>query len=355
MSPCHRSGPWLPPAPLGRPSQHAGTRAEPPGRPPSTRPELAELSTLLGVVRQLQFDRDRDPATLDAAVKLLDQAADDLPEGPHLPTCLGHLGNALLTRFELDDAQHAFERALAATGPRSPRTAALHSSLGLTLLERYRHAGARCPTHCPPSRPRSGMVPTPAGSTPTCWPLVHRARGRPRAQPHQRRPRRRDRDVPTSLPGGPPQQLEIALTTADRWGAWADHRASWTEAAGAYDLGLDAAERLWPKPAGRIRRSGSAPRRACRTAPATPTPATHSRPWSSWSSAGPELLAEALRDGPDQLEERVPALAVNYHDAAARLRACGGSPAGRHDIPAHLLQLHPLPVGCQSEPPASQP
>ena len=155
MSPCHRSGPWLPPAPLGRPSQHAGTRAEPPGRPPSTRPELAELSTLLGVVRQLQFDRDRDPATLDAAVKLLDQAADDLPEGPHLPTCLGHLGNALLTRFELDDAQHAFERALAATGPRSPRTAALHSSLGLTLLERYRHAGARCPTHCPPSRPRS--------------------------------------------------------------------------------------------------------------------------------------------------------------------------------------------------------
>jgi len=96
---------------------------------------------LLGVVRQLQFDRDRDPATLDAAVKLLDQAADDLPEGPHLPTCLGHLGNALLTRFELDDAQHAFERALAATGPRSPRTAALHSSLGLTLLERYRHAG----------------------------------------------------------------------------------------------------------------------------------------------------------------------------------------------------------------------
>jgi len=33
------------------------------------------------------------------------------------------------------------------------------------------------------------------------------------------------------------------------------------------------------------------------------------------------LLAEALRDGPDQLEERVPAPAVKYHDAAARFRA----------------------------------
>lgn len=38
-SPSRRSEPWLPPAPIGRPSRHAGTRAGPPGRPPSTRLE----------------------------------------------------------------------------------------------------------------------------------------------------------------------------------------------------------------------------------------------------------------------------------------------------------------------------
>ena len=45
--------------------------------------------------------------------------------------------------------------------------------------------------------------------------------------------------------------LEVALNAALGWGDWASTRASWAEASRAYDVGFEAADRLWQHPLGR--------------------------------------------------------------------------------------------------------
>lgn len=291
---------------------------------------LPELVATLGAVRQLQFDRDRNPATLDAAVVLLRQAADDLA-GPHLPICLGHLGNALLTRFELvqhrtdlDEAQAVFDRALAATDPRSPRAAALRSSLGLTLLERYRHAGG--PLVDAVSALEGALRDGAAETRIRPFLLTNLAYAR-EAQ-HQRS--RTERDLAAAVEAyrqacqeGLAQQLEIALISARRWGAWASRRASWAEAAGAYDVGLDAAERLWRGQAGRADQEiwlGAAQGMPDRASFARARAGEPHRAVVVLELGRARLLAEALRGGPDQLAAQAPALADRYQRAAARFR-----------------------------------
>jgi hypothetical protein len=297
---------------------------------------LPELVATLGAVRQLQFDRDHDPATLDAAVVLLRQAADDLA-GPYLPICLGHLGNALLTRFELvqhrtdlDDAQAAFDRAVTATDPRSPRAAALRSSLGLTLLERYRHAGG--PLVDAVSALEGALRDGAAETRIRPFLLTNLAYAR-EAQ-YQRS--RTERDLAAAVEAyqqacqeGLAQQLEIALTSARRWGAWASRRASWAEAAGAYDVGLDAAERLWRGQAGRADQEiwlGAAQGMPDRASFARARAGEPHRAVVVLELGRARLLAEALRGGPDQLAAQAPALADRYQRAAARFRSlsqCG--------------------------------
>ncbi|MGD9525351.1 MAG: hypothetical protein AB7V44_01035 [Pseudonocardia sp.] len=300
------------------------------------RDPLPELRALLGMVRQLQFDRDHHGATLDAAVDLLSEAAAELGGGAHAATVLGHLGNALLTRFELhrrradlDAARRMLRRALAAAGPGSPRAAALRSSLGLVLLERHRHAGGRLGAA---TRTLRRAVRDGGEGRLRPYLLANLAYAREAAADRRRTRRavaaatRAYRSACAEALAGQP---EIALTAARRWGAWAARRREWAEAAQAYDLALAASEQLWHAQAGRADKEiwlGAArgvPDRAGHAKARAGDP--HSAV-VALEQGRARLLAEALRGRSDQLTRLDPALAQRYRTAAAHVRQVETTP-----------------------------
>ena len=127
----------------------AGQRAvdlTPPGHP-----DLASSLADLGATLYAQFERSGDTADLDAAIDAGRRAVDLTPSGD--PDFLSNLGGALTTRFrqraqfdqaaaaaDLDAGIDAGRRAVDLTLPGHPQLAAYLLNLGVSLLDRFKHA-----------------------------------------------------------------------------------------------------------------------------------------------------------------------------------------------------------------------
>jgi hypothetical protein len=295
------------------------------------------LQATLGTVLQLQYDRDNRPRTLDRAIASLQQAAAALPPGSQLALCLGSLGNALLNRVELtgattdlDAALHAFRQALTQSDPQSPRTPLLWSGLGRALLARSGRAEAEPDDLEAAVSALERAARTGATSAPVHAVLVSNLAGAYRTR-YERDGQTTDLTAAVNAYHQASlealdRQAEVALEAAASWGDWASERASWQEAAGAYELGLRGAERLFRTQFGRADKEiwlGAASGLPVRAAYAAVRTSRDQEAVAAMERGRAQLLAEALQyDRADLrfLHEQRDALARRYEAAARRVR-----------------------------------
>lgn len=226
------------------------------------RQERAALLVLLATALQRHAERVNSPDDLDEAIELLGGALRLLGKrSPHLPTCLGVLGQAYLTRFQLNGgssdllaARDAYARALRHADSAAPRTAVLLSSQGtiemtLACLD-VAHFGLDLAVSDLEAAAAAGS----GNPRLRAFLLANLAAGFQAR--HRRRHSREDLEAGVDAYQQACQEaltydLEVALNAALDWGDWASTRAGWAEASGAYALAFQAADRLWQHQAGR--------------------------------------------------------------------------------------------------------
>jgi hypothetical protein len=299
-------------------------------------PDPVLLATV-GNVLQLQYDRDNRPGTLDRAIASLQQAAAALPPGSRLAVCLGNLGNALLNRVELTDAAtdldaalHAFRQALTNADPQSPHARLLWSGLGRALLARSGRADGGPADLEDAVAALERAARTGARSAPVHPLLLSNLADAYRAR-YERGGQETDLTAAVNAYREASlealdRQAEVALEATASWGDWASARASWREAAGAYELGLQSAERLFRTQFGRADKEvwlGVASGLPARAAYATVRADRNQDAVAAMERGRAQLLTETLQyDRTDLrfLDQQRDVLATRYEDAAGRLR-----------------------------------
>jgi hypothetical protein len=296
------------------------------------------LLATLGNVLQLQYDRDHQPRTLDRAITSLKEAAAALPSGTsRLAVCLGNLGNALFNRAELtgaiddlDAALETFRRALTDTDPESSRAPLLWSGLGRALLARSGRTDS-APADLEDAIAALERAAQISAMTAPVHPLLLGNLAGAYRTRYERGGQETDLAAAADLYRRATlealdRQAEVALEAAASWGDWASARASWREAAGAYELGLQSAEQLFRTQFGRADKEvwlGAASGLPARAAYAAVRADRNQDAIAVMERGRAQLLTEALQyDRADLrfLHEHRNVLARRYEDAAARVR-----------------------------------
>jgi CHAT domain-containing protein/tetratricopeptide (TPR) repeat protein len=219
-------------------------------------PDRPQFLSLLGTGLGDLYERTGLPADLDAAIVALQEAVDRVPTGhPHRPAYVNNLGKVLSDRYDrtghladLEAALAAYREAVDYEPADSPDRRRYVSNLGAGLADRckrtgqladlneaitaYREAVASAPTHSP-DRPRylsnlGGGLQRRYQTTRTLADLEDGIAAYEEA-------------CQLGLVLAPAEALEGARA----WGGWAAIRHRWSEAARAWDVGIQAIEQLY--------------------------------------------------------------------------------------------------------------
>jgi hypothetical protein len=302
------------------------------------REERAALMVTLATALQRYAERVNSPDRLEDAIGLLDGAGRLLGRrSPHLPACLGVLGQVYLTRFQLNGdpsdllaARDAYARALRRDDPAVPRTALLRSGKGtievtLASLE-VADFGFDSALADFEAAAKAGS----ANLRIRAFLLTNLAAGYQAR--HRRTGRQEDLEAGVSAYRDACQDaltydLEVALNAALDWGDWAVSRASWAEASTAYVVAFEAAGRLWRHQAGRAEKEiwlGAARQLGEQAGLAAARAGQLDRAAVCMERGRAQLLTESLSLGRLDLAGLAavnPGLAGRYAAAADRLRS----------------------------------
>ncbi len=225
-------------------------------RAPVDSPDLPAFLTNLGLGLRARYAHKDQLEDLEQAIAAFQMAVErTASKAPALPSRLTNLGGGLYDYYEhtekledLEQAIGAFQAAVEHTSTNSPELPGILSNLGGALHRRYMHSGKlvdlgqaieifqeamRYTTSDAP------VLPSILNNLATC--LNDRYEHSGQLEDLQREIAFNEEACQKGMRFAP----EIALISANNWGARATKRRSWTEAARAYTYGVQAVEQLY--------------------------------------------------------------------------------------------------------------
>jgi CHAT domain-containing protein/tetratricopeptide (TPR) repeat protein len=219
-------------------------------------PDRPQFLSLLGNGLGELYERTGLPADLDAAIVALQEAVDLVPTGhTYRPTYVNNLGKVLSDRYErtglladLDAATAAYREAVDVKPTDSPDRRRYVSNLGANLATRYERTKQLADLDAAIAAYREAVAGAPTDSPDRLRYLLNLGGGLRRRYERTRTLSDLEDGIAAYEEGC---QLGLVLAPAEAlngaraWGGWATIRHRWSEAARAWDAGIQAIEQLY--------------------------------------------------------------------------------------------------------------